>query len=194
MLKALNKLKLWDGNYNQGNIGAIAISIRRFGFDNNPRIWKGDEVRGGNHTVMALRQIQKEGADPKWDMQFPPMNIMVKKDDWYIDCVDISYLSESEALAYAIADNNIGKEATENNEILLPYLVALHKEDENLLLATAYDPEDIAHIAQIIGEVSPDAFFDGARSDKRLDSDNSKAIARICPKCGHEFMDGAFHE
>ena len=37
--KPLSALKEWAGNYNEGDIGAILVSIQRFGFNGALRVW-----------------------------------------------------------------------------------------------------------------------------------------------------------
>lgn len=144
----LDDLIPWQGNYNQGDIGAIAISIRQFGFNNVPRIWRGLNLRAGNHTTLALRLIKREGARPEWDRQFPPHNVHVDGERWYIDCMDIGDLSELEATAFAIADNRDAARASQDEALLLEYLTAISAESTQLLAGTGYDDADMNYLLQ----------------------------------------------
>lgn len=148
----LDDLALWEDNYNQGDIGAIALSIRRFGFNNAPRVWNGLNLRAGNHTVLALRQIKAEGANPDQDRQFPPHNVYVQGDDWLVDCIDIGDLSDEEATAFAIADNRDAALASQDETALLKHLIRLSEQDEGLLLATGYDGDDMEALRKMLGQ------------------------------------------
>jgi len=58
----LSAFQTWQGNPNQGDVGAIFTSIKTLGFHNPEIVWRGI-VRGGNHRVFALSLLQKEGWD-----------------------------------------------------------------------------------------------------------------------------------
>ena len=60
----LDDLRLWDRNYNKGDVGRIKRSIKRYGFNNALRTWRGT-VMAGNHSTMALRELQAEDWTPK---------------------------------------------------------------------------------------------------------------------------------
>src|SRR5687768_11489825 len=129
----LDELELWGDNYNEGDIGAIALSIRRHGFNQAPRIWGGQNVRGGNHTVQALRRIRDEGAIPDLDRQWPPHNVWVMNGAWLIPCIDIGDLSEAEAISFAIADNRTAALASQDEAKLLKHLIAVFDNDQYAL-------------------------------------------------------------
>lgn len=148
----LDDLILWEDNYNQGDIGAIALSIRKFGFNNAPRVWRGLNLRAGNHTTLALRQIKTEGAQPEFDRQFPPNNVYADGDDWFIDCIDIGDLSETEATAFAIADNRDAALASQDETALLKHLAAIYDADQEMLTATGYDGEDLEALRKMLGQ------------------------------------------
>lgn len=142
----LDELIIWKDNYNEGDVGSIAGSIRRFGFANDPRVWQGAHVRGGNHTVMALRLIKGEGKRAG-DLHYPPARVRVEGDKWLIACADISYLSEQDAIAFAISDNHQAQKASQDDKKLLDYLTAM---DRSTLLAVGYDEDDINYLTLMV--------------------------------------------
>lgn len=147
----LDDLILWEDNYNQGDVGAIALSIRRTGFNNVPRVWNGLNLRAGNHTVMALRLIRKDGPQPG-DRAFPPAHVYIEDGEWTVDVMGLGDLTETEATAFAIADNRDAALASQNETNLLKHLMALSEQGEDLLLATGYDGDDMENLRRILGE------------------------------------------
>ena len=148
----LDDLILWEDNYNQGDVGAIALSIRKTGFNNVPRVWNGLNLRAGNHTVKALRLIRQEGPQAG-DRAFPPAHVYVEDGEWYVDVLGLGDLSEAEATAFAIADNRDAALASHDETSLLKHLLLLHEQgDESLLLASGYDTDDMENLRRILGE------------------------------------------
>jgi hypothetical protein len=141
--KALGKLKLWPDNYNEGDVGMIATSIRRFGFNDPPGVWKNNEVRDGNHRVMALRAIKADGPRPEQDKKWPPQGVTVKDDEWWIDWVDLRHLNEQEATAYAIAANRAVELASQDDLKLSMLLQNIAIEDAKLAQAAGYSGDDL---------------------------------------------------
>jgi hypothetical protein len=140
---ALDDLQVWQENYNSGDVGAIYAGILKFGFNNAPRVWQHNQVRGGNHSILALRMV-RDNHNPV------PKNVLDIDGQWYIRTVDVSHLSESEALAFAISDNRLAALASQDEDLLVKYL--RQSEDEGLLEATGYDTEDVARLltAQVL--------------------------------------------
>lgn len=137
--KRLADLKVWEDNYNHGDVQGIALSIRRLGFNRAPGIWHDNQIRAGNHTVMALRLIQVEGPRPKLDKAFPPANVEVTETgDWLINWVDLSHLSEDESITFAIADNQWARNAAADPEQLITYLTAM---STDLLAASGFNED-----------------------------------------------------
>lgn len=155
--KALSVLKEWRDNYNRGDVEGIALSIRRFGMNQSLRVWRDNVVMAGNHTLKALRLIQQEGAKPSLDRQFPPENVIVKGDEWYVQFVDVSHLDTLEAKAFAIADNALARKAVTDDRLLAQYLSEIVTASEPMLEATGYDRAGLDALLAAIGAESLNA-------------------------------------
>jgi hypothetical protein len=169
----LDKVKLWEANYNEGSIGDIYLSIKAFGFNQAIRLWKDNECRAGNHSVMALRLCQKENIIPKGD------GCIVIDGRWYVRYVDISHLSETQALAFAIADNRMAEKASHDEAMLTDYLQRLRLMDENVFIATGYDDDDLERLNEML--TLPETF-------PEYDESVEDSVEYItCPHCGKQF-------
>ncbi|GAB5520323.1 MAG: DNA modification methylase [Rhodothermales bacterium] len=112
-------MRLWEANYNQGDVRAIALSIRRFGYCRPVVLWQDNLAVAGNHTSLALRQLKQEGWAPKG-------NIHVEGETWFILFGTASHLATwNEAMAYAIADNEAARQATRDEALLAQYIRSL---------------------------------------------------------------------
>lgn len=153
--RPLSSLRTWTRNYNQGDIGAIYASIRRWGFNGALRVWYDREhpdaeppvVIAGNHTFLALLQMRDENCEP-------PTNVEVGTDgDWYVDWVDVSHLSFAEAEAFAIADNRTTQLATYDEEKLVVLLREIAERDPESLAATGFDADDLDNLLRKLGQL-----------------------------------------
>lgn len=133
---ALDDVRLWESNYNEGDVGSIVIMIRRYGFNRAVSLWRDNEVRAGNHTVMALRALQQAGEPA-------PKHVLEQDGKWYIPFIDVAHLNETEALAYAIADNRAAALASQDDALLAKYLQAIKNDDDTAFEAVGYDDEDL---------------------------------------------------
>lgn len=140
----ITTLKLWRRNYRRGDVGAILHSIVAFGFNGVLRVWRGDVVVAGNHMLQALLQLKASG-------QPAPRGIAVVSGRWLAPCLDVSHLSESEAEAYAIADNRTQERAESDLEQLASLLATLAAENEALLTATGYDGDELDALLRMAG-------------------------------------------
>jgi ParB-like chromosome segregation protein Spo0J len=181
--KALSKLKLWPDNYNEGDIGMIATSIRRFGFNDPPGVWKNNEVRDGNHRVLALRAIKADGPRPDDDKKWPPQGVTVKGDDWHIDWIDLRHLNEQEATAYAVAANRAVALASQDELKLSMLLQNIAAEDERLLAATGYSGDDIDTLIKYATNDN----YDFKPLDEFPEYGEDIATDHQCPKCGYQW-------
>jgi len=141
--KSLSSLIEWSDNYNHGDVNAIAHSIRRFGMNNALRVWRGDVVMAGNHTCKALKLIREQGPQPDVDLLWPPANVIIVKDEWYVQFVDVSHLDEVAVKAFAIADNNLARQAVADETLLAQYLQEIAASDMDMLSATGFDELDM---------------------------------------------------
>lgn len=156
----ITDLRTWAANYRQGDVGAIITSILKFGFNGALRVWRDNTVMAGNHTLLALRSMQAQQLDA-------PHGVIVTGDgDWLAACIDITHLSETEARAFAIADNRTTELATNDAESLAALLQELAHEDDALLMATGFDGDDLDMMLAELG-VLPDPEPDpGAQIDR----------------------------
>jgi len=142
----IDELRVWGvdtagANPNEGDIGAIALSIKRYGFNRLPSVWKDKEVRAGNHGVLALRMLKTQG-------ELPPKRVIEKEGKWYVPFIDVSELSATEALGFAIADNHLAQLASQDETLLAQYLKVILEDDKTVFEATGYDEEDLNDIYQ----------------------------------------------
>lgn len=173
--QSLANLKLWPDNYNEGDVGMIAASIRRFGFNDPPGVWKDNEVRDGNHRVMALRIIKAAGPRPNEDKKWPPQGVTVKGADWFIDWIDLGHLNAQEATAYAIAANRSVELASQDDLRLSMLLQNIAVEDEKLLAATGYSGDDLDELLRFMDKPAEDA---GAQVDRAAELQEQWQVQR----------------
>jgi len=135
--RILDELKLWDRNYNKGDVQQIKKSIRRFGFNNAVRVWREGMVIAGNHSTIALRELQAE----KWIPQGGAIRVVDER--WEVDTIDVSHLSKPEAEAFAIADNHIASMAEPDNAVLAELFSDLKGVDMDIFGDIGYSIEDV---------------------------------------------------
>jgi hypothetical protein len=164
--KPLSQITEWVDNYNHGDVAGIAFSIRRFGFNNALRLWRDNIVMAGNHTSKALKLIKSEGPKPDIDRSFPPDNVLVEGDEWYVQWVDVSHLDEIEAKAYAIADNQLVRKATADETLLAQYLQEILEHDEQTFAATGFTDDELE---KLLVEIAADP----ATEEEKPKSDGS---------------------
>ena len=153
----MSDLKLWDRNYNQGDVGAIYQSISAFGFNGTLRVWRDGIVVAGNHALKALQGMKQAG-------ELPPEHIEVDADgEWLVPVTDVTHLDRMQAQAFAIADNRTRDLATADDAALAALLQEVANTDAALLAATGYDGDDLDALLEALGEVKPDwaAAMDG---------------------------------
>lgn len=151
-------IRLWERNYNEGDISAISTSIGAFGYNRTIAIWRDMVARAGNHTAIALQWLEKN--------QSPlPKNVYLIDGDWWIYATDIRHLSDEEATAYAIADNRAAALANPDMQQLATLLQELTNYDDALFQSTLYTGDDLDEMLRELNppEVPEDA---GAQIDK----------------------------
>lgn len=142
----LSELVPWSGNYNEGDVGAIAQSIERFGFNSAIRVWKDNVIIGGNHTAMALMSLKARGPlEPHMlgQLAWPPTHIIESGGDWLVPCVDISHLDELDARAFAIADNDLARKAVQDAHKKAQYLIELQQQRPESLRAAGMSVDEL---------------------------------------------------
>lgn len=161
----LHELKNWEGNYNNGDVGGIYSSIKRFGFNRSISVWVDSEgtpiIIAGNHTMLALRWLQRDKITVKGTGVF-----VDESGTWFVQCSDSSHLSFAEAKAYAIADNRWAAMASQDDALLLKYLQEIKDTgDEDLQQAVGYTDDDLAWLEEVVaggGEGAGSAGSDSA--------------------------------
>lgn len=94
----LSALTPWDKNYRVGDHDAIERSLAQFGLLGALRVRHG-VVIAGNQTLATLRRMFERGLPA-------PRNVGVDSSgEWMIPTISADHLSDSEATAFAIADN-----------------------------------------------------------------------------------------
>lgn len=165
--RSLSTLQAWPENYNHNDIDAIARSIRRFGFNNALRVHADGIIMAGNHTFKALLLIKEEGANEALDRVWPPSNIIVEGDEWHVPVIDVSHLDPTEAKAFAIADNQLAKQAVTDDKLLAQYLQEIADTDKSMMLATGYDDKSFDRLlASIIEDIENPPDDPGADVDR----------------------------
>ena len=148
LFRNIDGLSIWERNYNQGDVGAIARSIMAFGF-NGRLATHGDTVMAGNHALLALRRMHA-AKEP-----FPGGKglRLEKSGGWSVLTTPLDHLSLQQAEAFAIADNRTRDLASANDDALANILQEIAKADMNLLEATGFDGDDLDGILRKLGRL-----------------------------------------
>lgn len=98
----LNTLKRWERNPKDHDLGELGRSLSRFGFVMPILVdERSGMIAAGHGRIDTLLQRRELGESP-------PARIDVKDDDWLVPVVrGVSFNSDGEAEAYAIADNRL---------------------------------------------------------------------------------------
>lgn len=120
-------LKLWPGNPRQGDVGALAESLKRFGQVRPVLVQKSTmRIVAGNHLYRAASALG-------WDR---------------IACV-ITEMSDKQAKAFLAADNRMSDLGTFDNDLLAVLLADIARNDT--LEGTGYDEEDLDALLAKVG-------------------------------------------
>lgn len=148
----ITALKLWDDNYNEGDVGAIARSIRQFGMRGAIRVWRDNVVMAGNHTLMALWSMKASGSEP-------PAGVIAKDGKWYLPAnriIDLSDMDYVEAQAFAIADNETARLSTRDEKQLAQLLVNIQQNKPEILDATSIGADELDELLALLSDEKPD--------------------------------------
>jgi len=159
----------WDRNPKDHDIGAIILSIRRFGFQ--APLLVNDQtgvLMAGHGRLHALMQMRNGGESL-------PDGIHRDGDDWLVPAVRGAELPPEEAEAYALADNRLVELGGWHEEVLGELLVETAKWGVGLE-GVGWDEEEVNELLQTFQPFDPG----------RVTPLDQKAKVR-CPECGHEF-------
>jgi hypothetical protein len=129
----------------------------------------------GNHALLALRTMHANGSSP-------PMGVTISGKEWSIPVIDLSHLSETEAEAFAVADNRTQERGSYDPRRLADLLEEL-RADDSLAGPIGYEQGDLDRLlAEVaaLGEIEPEPTPEG---QGKLDGRSPV----LCPKCGHQF-------
>jgi ParB-like chromosome segregation protein Spo0J len=137
------------------NLAAIKGSLARFGQQRPVVVDNRGIVLAGNGTLAAAREL-----------------------GWATINIIRTSLTGSEATAYSIADNRTSETSEWDQQGLADILAALRTEDEQLVAAAGYSPDELA---TLLGEQNGGA--DGGPPDDFPAYDETIATEHECPKC-----------
>jgi hypothetical protein len=152
-----------DGNPRKGDVDAVARSLKRFG-QRKPIIATVDgTIIAGNHThAAAVRLGWSEIA-------------VVYVDD-----------NDTEAKAFALADNRTADLGTYDNNSLIELMASVAATDLELLEAASYTSDDLH---DLMSYTQPGGFAGNKNPDLEPgEQDNTTGhtgSGLVCPKCGH---------
>ena len=143
--------------HSEEQIVQVTRSIQEFGFT-NPVLVKGLNIIAGHCRVMAASRL---GMDA-------------------VPTIDLSYLTEDQARAYIIADNQLALNAEWELGVLTMELESLRDAKFDLSLLGFTEMELREHLGDV-------PFLPSSEEDqRRLD----EKAPTTCPECGHEFVAG----
>jgi hypothetical protein len=138
----LDTARLWENNYNKGDIKRLKKLFRRFGFNGALRMWNG-VIMAGNNSTIALREL----AVDKWQ----PKGAGIRTDDngrWQVAYLDVSHLSDNEAKAFALSDNHSARVASPDYGLMTGLMRELEDADSSLL-GDVFNEDEIAEFAEL---------------------------------------------
>lgn len=155
----IDSLVPYKKNANKGDVDKVALSLKEFGYVKNSVLIDEKMVLIAGHTTLAA--MKKLG----WD-KVP-------------EVTQVSGLTENQKKAYRLMDNQAGRSAEWDLELLVQELNEL-KMDKFDLTLTGFDNDEIKKIEQ---EVNPQ--FNPIPESEVPRLDQKKKV--VCPECGHEF-------
>lgn len=195
-LVPVRSLRLFENNAKKHDLGAIASSIKRYGFKDPPK-WEpalnGEEggIVDGNGRVEALQWMETTG----WEM---PRGLM--RDEGGAWCVPILFgvdaTTEDQARAYAIDANNLvlmGGEFTALDASRLferdAYLEELLHLADLDRLPVSVDGDDFDTLIKVLTDTEPigDDEERPERAKKESAGDKEKKPKHTCPNCQFQF-------
>lgn len=160
---AIDTIRPWPGNprKNDGSVGRVADSIKRFGFA-APIIARREDgqIIAGHTRFKAAQKLKLDRVPVRW-MDLDP----------------------ADARLLALADNRLGEFAEWDQDELLKILGDLRQQDKDAALVAGWDDQQIDMLIAQAGNESLN--FDPASEDEQGRLDQKAPI--ICPNCSHEF-------
>lgn len=164
MLRDIFEINPHPRNPHVGDIPRIAQSIMTFGYRNALRVWK-DYVIAGSHTLKALRYLHERGETPKGVL-------VIDKGKWLTPCIDCSDMTEDEAMAYMLADNQLPTLGANDLEGILEIVRGL---DDDLVEAAGFDTDDLTSMLDG-GLEDDDTDDDTGLDDDDADEDDDASV------------------
>lgn len=107
----LPELQVWGLNPKDHDIPYLKELIRKYGF-NQPPAFREGTLYVGNGRVTALHEMRRDGEPP-------PAKILLDDDgEWLVPTEDLDHLSEAEAKAYAVQDNEANRRGKINRAMI----------------------------------------------------------------------------
>lgn len=159
VMKPLSELRAYQFNarlHDSAQIDALKSSIKEFGFTNPVLINPSGRIIAGHGRIKAAYELGMTE----------------------VPCLVLSSLSEAQARAYTIADNQLPQMATWNFDMLAVELDELQE--------GGFDISTLGFNAEELTEMlgSPDELPEiSEEKDEKAEKDTT-----ICPKCHHEFV------
>lgn len=158
----LDNIQPHPANPNDGDVAAIAESIRQNGFYG--RIVVRDstgKILAGEHRWRAAQEVGLT-------------EVPIER----VECDDET------AMRILLADNKTAANAEREPEPLADLLESLETTQEGLA-GTGYDGDDLDELLYDLGEQAPD--FDPVGMEDQGQLDETESDKHECPNCGHEF-------
>jgi hypothetical protein len=173
----IDELQLWQRNPNEGDIGLISELIKKHGWNDTCHFWNGI-IKGGNHSIMALRQLRKAGWHPD-QSKFNSTCLKIENGTWSVALIDVSEMSEMESDAFGLSLNKSQRSGFDDPAALAELLQEIHNSGEIALEASGFSGDDLD---QILFDLNP--HFEPVGADEQPRLDELKPI--ICPHCGKD--------
>jgi hypothetical protein len=149
----IDEVKLWQKNPHQGDIDWLKRVFSRYGFNGLLSIWRDSTVMRGNHSTQALQQLKRDVENNVDGAKTPRGVAVTEAGKWFVPYVDITYMSEQEATAYAISDNRISALGIDDPRMIAQLLAELEPE---LQSSAGYDSSDLVELLALLDEPSSD--------------------------------------
>jgi len=143
----INEIKRAPRNAKEHDLGALSISMRRFG-NVNPMLedTRTGRLVYGHGRLETLLGMKSRSEDP-------PEGIKIRDDGMWLAPVvrGVRFASDSEAEAYGIADNRITELGGWDEPLLVEALASLAAEGDEMLEGIGFDADDLDEYAKSLG-------------------------------------------